>query len=88
MWFEFHGTKPHCCCHYVCQVDFANKYVGGGVLGNGLVQEEIRFLICPEMIISRLFTEALGDDECLIMKGNLLVMHVFCLFFKLGVIVT
>jgi poly(ADP-ribose) glycohydrolase len=27
------------------QVDFANRYIGGGVLGNGCVQEEIRFLI-------------------------------------------
>ena len=36
----------------VLQLDFANKYVGGGVLGNGCVQEEIRFLICPELIVS------------------------------------
>ncbi|MED6286580.1 hypothetical protein CHARACLAT_007458, partial [Characodon lateralis] len=48
------------------QVDFANKFVGGGVIGAGLVQEEIRFLINPELIISRLFTEALEDNECLI----------------------
>lgn len=34
------------------QVDFANKYIGGGVLGHGAVQEEIRFLICPELIVS------------------------------------
>lgn len=51
------------------QVDFANAFLGGGVLSGGCVQEEIRFLICPEMIISRLITEQLGDDECLIMKG-------------------
>lgn len=51
------------------QVDFANKYLGGGVLGQGCVQEEIRFLICPEMIISRLITECLEKNECLIMKG-------------------
>uniref|UniRef100_A0A0B7B403 poly(ADP-ribose) glycohydrolase n=1 Tax=Arion vulgaris TaxID=1028688 RepID=A0A0B7B403_9EUPU len=51
------------------QADFANKYVGGGVLGHGLVQEEIRFLICPEMILSRLFTEVLTDNEVLIMTG-------------------
>lgn len=35
------------------EVDFANAYVGGGVLGHGCVQEEIRFLICPELIVSR-----------------------------------
>ena len=51
------------------QVDFANKYIGGGALGAGLVQEEIRFMICPEMILSRLFTEVLEKDECLIMTG-------------------
>lgn len=54
------------------QVDFANMYLGGGVLGHGCVQEEIRFLICPEMIISRLFTECLNSKECLIMTGKLL----------------
>ncbi|XP_066304725.1 poly(ADP-ribose) glycohydrolase-like [Branchiostoma lanceolatum] len=51
------------------QVDFANKVIGGGVLGLGLVQEEIRFLICPEMILSRLFTETLEPDECLVIIG-------------------
>uniref|UniRef100_A0A3B5QQZ4 poly(ADP-ribose) glycohydrolase n=1 Tax=Xiphophorus maculatus TaxID=8083 RepID=A0A3B5QQZ4_XIPMA len=52
------------------QVDFANKFVGGGVIGAGLVQEEIRFLINPELIVSRLFTEALDDNECLIITGS------------------
>jgi len=52
------------------QVDFANAYVGGGVLGHGCVQEEIRFLICPELISSMLFTERLGDSECLVMYGH------------------
>ncbi|KAM6997259.1 poly(ADP-ribose) glycohydrolase [Tautogolabrus adspersus] len=52
------------------QVDFANRFVGGGVTGHGLVQEEIRFLINPELIISRLFTEALEANECLIITGT------------------
>ncbi|KAF3842050.1 hypothetical protein F7725_024001 [Dissostichus mawsoni] len=52
------------------QVDFANKSVGGGVTGHGLVQEEIRFLINPELIVSRLFTEALEFNECLIITGT------------------
>ena len=51
------------------QVDFANRYLGGGVLGEGCVQEEIRFLVCPELILSRLFTEELDDNESLIMTG-------------------
>ncbi|XP_062234524.1 poly(ADP-ribose) glycohydrolase [Platichthys flesus] len=52
------------------QVDFANQFVGGGVIGSGLVQEEIRFLINPELIVSRLFTEALDHNECLIITGT------------------
>jgi poly(ADP-ribose) glycohydrolase len=51
------------------QVDFANKFVGEGVLGHGCVQEEIRFIICPELIVSRLFTEALKPQEALLMYG-------------------
>lgn len=51
------------------QVDFANKYVGGGVLDEGCVQEEIRFLICPELIVSRLITEELDPNESLLVTG-------------------
>lgn len=51
-------------------MDFANRFVGGGVTGHGLVQEEIRFVINPELIVSRLFTEALEPDECLIITGK------------------
>lgn len=51
------------------QVDFANMYLGGGVLGTGCVQEEIRFVICPELIISKLFTECLRPTEALFIVG-------------------
>ncbi|XP_068141153.1 poly(ADP-ribose) glycohydrolase [Drosophila tropicalis] len=51
------------------QVDFANKFLGGGVLGHGCVQEEIRFVICPELIVSKLFTECLRPHEALLMVG-------------------
>ncbi|XP_072342139.1 poly(ADP-ribose) glycohydrolase-like isoform X2 [Scyliorhinus torazame] len=51
------------------QVDFASPMVGGGVLGTGLVQEEIRFLINPELILARLFTEKLAPNECLVVTG-------------------
>lgn len=51
------------------QADFANKFVGGGVLRSGLVQEEIRFTICPELLASLLFTEVLGDLEVLLVTG-------------------
>lgn len=70
-------TRLHITCngtiedqgHGMLQVDFANMFVGGGVLSSGLVQEEIRFLINPELIASRLFTEALQPNECLIITG-------------------
>ncbi|XP_038152580.1 poly(ADP-ribose) glycohydrolase [Cyprinodon tularosa] len=52
------------------QVDFAAKWIGGGVLDTGLVQEEILFLMHPELIVSRLFTEKLDDKECLIITGT------------------
>ncbi|XP_041988363.1 poly(ADP-ribose) glycohydrolase-like [Aricia agestis] len=52
------------------QVDFANKYLGGGVLNYGCVQEEIRFMICPELLISLLVTEELKPNEALIMIGS------------------
>ncbi|KTF79299.1 hypothetical protein cypCar_00044182 [Cyprinus carpio] len=51
------------------QVDFASKYIGGGVLGSGLVQEEILFFMSPELIVARLFTEKLADNECLKITG-------------------
>ena len=51
------------------QADFANKFIGGGVLGFGCVQEEIRFLICPEFIVSMLFTEVMQDNECVVITG-------------------
>ncbi|XP_023940580.2 poly(ADP-ribose) glycohydrolase [Bicyclus anynana] len=55
--------------HGLIQVDFANKFLGGGVLGYGSVQEEIRFVICPELLISMLFTECLRPNEALMMIG-------------------
>ena len=55
--------------HGMLQVDFANKYIGGGVLTQGCVQEEIRFLISLELLVSRLFTEELDDNECLLITG-------------------
>ncbi|KAG0258857.1 hypothetical protein DFQ27_004407 [Actinomortierella ambigua] len=51
------------------QLDFANKNLGGGALERGAVQEEIRFMICPELILTRLFTEQLQLNEALLIKG-------------------
>ncbi len=60
---ESHGKN-------MLQVDFANKLIGGGVLGHGCVQEEIRFCINPELIIARLLAQQLLDEEVLIIKGT------------------
>ncbi|KAF9905301.1 hypothetical protein EC991_001849 [Linnemannia zychae] len=51
------------------QLDFANKSIGGGALEKGAVQEEIRFMICPELIVSRLFTQQLEANEAVLIKG-------------------
>ena len=47
----------------------SDRYVGGGVLGLGSVQEEILFVIYPELLVSRLFTEKLALNEVLLITG-------------------
>ncbi|EKX42032.1 hypothetical protein GUITHDRAFT_111887 [Guillardia theta CCMP2712] len=49
--------------------DFANMYIGGGVLTGGCVQEEIRFSICPELIISCLTCSVLNLGEAIQILG-------------------
>ncbi|XP_073046140.1 poly(ADP-ribose) glycohydrolase 1-like [Primulina eburnea] len=51
------------------EVDFANKYIGGGALGRGCVQEEIRFMINPELIVSMLFMSSMADNEAIEIIG-------------------
>lgn len=43
--------------------------IGGGVLGHGAVQEEIRFVICPELLSSCLLCETMNSNESIIIKG-------------------
>ncbi|RCN39092.1 poly glycohydrolase [Ancylostoma caninum] len=50
-------------------VDFADPYIGGLVLTKGAVQEEIRFLICPEMVVSSLLCERMGPLEAIHIIG-------------------
>ena len=54
----------------VLEVDFANKNIGGGVLSHGSVQEEIMMAQSPEMIVARLFTTPLEDNEVLFINGT------------------
>lgn len=51
------------------EVDFANQYLGGGVLFHGCVQEEIRFLISPELIAGMLFMPAMHKNEAIEIIG-------------------
>jgi poly(ADP-ribose) glycohydrolase len=51
------------------EVDFANKFLGGGVLRGGCVQEEIRFAIAPELLLSCMVCAELGPRESLLMLG-------------------
>lgn len=51
------------------EVDFANKYLGGGALRSGCVQEEIRFMINPELIAGMLFLPSMGDNETIEIVG-------------------
>ena len=51
------------------QVDFANKDVGGSVLTDGMVAEEIMLLCSPELIVTRLFCETLRTREVLKVEG-------------------
>ena len=46
-------------------VDFANKYIGGGVLGKGCVQEEILFAIEPEAIVSLFFMQVMDNNDAI-----------------------
>jgi len=38
-------------------------------LGSGCVQEEIRFSICPEMLVSLLVCEMMETNECVFLIG-------------------
>ena len=49
------------------------------VFTQGCVQEEIRFLICPELILSRLFCERLDSNECVIVAGKFSLRNLLCL---------
>jgi len=51
------------------QADFANKFLGGGVIGTGCVQEEILFTVCPELMVGMLFNEVLADNEAIVITG-------------------
>ncbi|KAI3643738.1 hypothetical protein MP228_009902 [Amoeboaphelidium protococcarum] len=51
------------------KVDFANEFIGGGVLGRGAVQEEILFCEHPELLVSMLLCERMDNNEAILIRG-------------------
>ena len=58
--------------HGCLQVDFANRFIGGGVLVTGNVQEEIRFVLSPECMFSLMICEYMLPNEAIIITGDLI----------------
>jgi len=54
--------------HDLIQVDFANMYVGGGI-DNTCLQEQILFVIYPELFVTCLVCEKMLDHEAVIITG-------------------
>eukprot|EP01006_Ploeotia_vitrea_P048399 TRINITY_DN67231_c15_g1_i3.p1 TRINITY_DN67231_c15_g1~~TRINITY_DN67231_c15_g1_i3.p1 ORF type:complete len:670 (+),score=79.62 TRINITY_DN67231_c15_g1_i3:32-2041(+) len=52
------------------QADFANACIGGGVLEGGRVQEEIRFCVNTELLVSMLITPKMADNEAVEIVGS------------------
>jgi poly(ADP-ribose) glycohydrolase len=51
------------------QADFANRFLGGGALRSGCVQEEIRFAITPELLAAMPLCAVMRDDEAIRIDG-------------------
>ena len=51
-------------------VDFANKNIGGGVLSNGTVQQEILFVCFPELFATMCLCEEMNDHEAIVIQGT------------------
>jgi poly(ADP-ribose) glycohydrolase len=54
----FDGESEYC-------IDFANKYIGGGALTGGCVQEEILFAVEPEAVASMFFMEVMNKNDAI-----------------------
>ena len=51
---------------HTLQVCFSSKCLGGGVLGEGYGEEELRFCACSELLVTRLIMEPLDENEAVI----------------------
>jgi hypothetical protein len=64
--------KPHYSNRYVLfnpNLDFANRYIGGGVMRRGMVQEEIMFMEMPELLATRVFWPVMKKNEAIVITG-------------------
>ncbi len=50
-------------------VNFANKYIGGGALTHGKTQEEVLFLVYPELYPSILMCPKMDQNEAILIKN-------------------
>lgn len=50
-------------------IDFANRFIGGGFITRGSVQEEIMFLEYPELLVSRLVNDIMESKDAIIIRG-------------------
>ena len=48
------------------------------MIGHGCVQEEIRFVLSPELIVGKLFTERLEENECVVVTGSRILRRINC----------
>ena len=50
-------------------LDFAGRALGGGVLHKGSTQEEILFLIFPELIVAKAISAKMEPSEAIVIVG-------------------
>eukprot|EP00931_Biecheleriopsis_adriatica_P095530 TRINITY_DN69126_c0_g1_i1.p1 TRINITY_DN69126_c0_g1~~TRINITY_DN69126_c0_g1_i1.p1 ORF type:complete len:458 (+),score=122.28 TRINITY_DN69126_c0_g1_i1:52-1425(+) len=62
----FEDEKGLGCLH----ADFANMFLGGGVITGGCVQEEIRFATCPELCAAMLVCPCMLENEAITIIGG------------------
>jgi poly(ADP-ribose) glycohydrolase len=65
---DVHGTMEDTADHV--ETDFANRFLGGGVLRRGAVQEEIRLAVAPELLVGLIVSPVMRDDEAIVMRGS------------------
>lgn len=65
-----HATGSIDDAQHCLHVDFANEYLGGGVLFSGAVQEEIRFSVSPECLAALPLCPSMLRREAILLAGT------------------